>query len=109
MKLIMAIVQDADADRLTTALAKENFRSTKLASTGGFLGSGNTTLLIGTEDEAVEAVLAVIRRLCRSREQTAAPAVPMGLGPETFIPVPIEVTVGGATIFVLAVDQFVKI
>lgn len=109
MKLIMAVIQDADVNRLTEALARENFRSTKLASTGGFLGRGNTTLLIGTEDETVEAILGIIHRMCCSRRQTATPAVPVGVGPGAFIPVPLEVTVGGANVFVLNVDRFVKI
>ena len=50
MKLIVAVVQDQDSNRLSTALTKNDFRATKLASTGGFLRSGNTTFLIGTDD-----------------------------------------------------------
>ncbi|MGQ9510337.1 MAG: cyclic-di-AMP receptor [Thermaceae bacterium] len=51
MRLILAIVQDADAPGLTKALLEKGFRSTKLASTGGFLREGNTTLLLGVEGE----------------------------------------------------------
>ena len=53
MKLIVAVVQDQDSNRLSNALTKAKFRATKLASTGGFLRSGNTTFLIGTDDSLV--------------------------------------------------------
>ncbi|MGI5840058.1 MAG: cyclic-di-AMP receptor [bacterium] len=109
MKLVIAIIQDTDAGRLAEALAKEDIRSTKLASTGGFLGRGNTTIMIGTEDEKVEAVLAVIRGACLSRRQTVTPVAPVGATPGSFIPIPLEVTVGGATVFVLTADKFVKV
>ena len=61
MKMIIVIVKDNDADKLTQALTAENFRVTRIASTGGFLRSGVVTLLIGVEDENVEAALGVMR------------------------------------------------
>ncbi len=106
MKLIVAVVQDQDSSRLSSALTKGDFRATKLASTGGFLRSGNTTFLIGTEDDLVSTALDVIRDNCRSREQMVAPVSPMGGNADSYIPYPVEVEVGGATVFVLPIEQF---
>ncbi|MEW5938848.1 MAG: cyclic-di-AMP receptor [Chloroflexota bacterium] len=61
MKMIIVIVKDNDADKLTQALTAENFRVTRIASTGGFLRSGVVTLLIGVEDENVDAAIGVMR------------------------------------------------
>lgn len=108
MKLILAVVQDQDSNRLMDALVNHNFRATKLASTGGFLKSGNTTLMIGTEDIRVEKALEIIKENCQSREQMIAPVSPMGGNADAYIPYPLEVEVGGATVFVLPVEQFVN-
>ena len=78
MKLIIAVVQDQDSNRLSKALVDNNFRATKLATTGGFLKSGNTTFMIGTEDIRVDRALQIIKENCRSREQLVAPVSPMG-------------------------------
>lgn len=106
MKLIMAVVQDKDSNRLSSALVKKNFQATKLASTGGFLRSGNTTFLIGIDDQRVPLLLDVIKENCESREQMVAPISPMGGNADSYIPNPVEVEVGGATVFVLSVDDF---
>lgn len=106
MKLILAVVQDQDSSRLSKALVENNFRATKLATTGGFLKSGNTTFMIGTEDIRVERALQIIKENCRAREQLVAPVSPMGGNADSYVPYPVEVEVGGATVFVLPVDQF---
>jgi uncharacterized protein YaaQ len=106
MKLVVAVVQDQDSNRLSVALTKHNFRATKLASTGGFLRSGNTTFLIGTEDSSIPQLLDIIRDNCRSREQMVSPVSPLGGNADSYIPYPIEVEVGGATVFVLPIEQF---
>lgn len=106
MKLIIAVVQDQDSNRLAKALLEHNFRTTKLASTGGFLRSGNTTFMIGTEDIRVNKAMQIIKENCRSREQLVAPVSPMGGNADSYVPYPIEVEVGGATVFVLPVDEF---
>ncbi|HEY8345698.1 MAG TPA: cyclic-di-AMP receptor [Symbiobacteriaceae bacterium] len=108
MKLVVAVIQDKDAPRLLEALTKEGFRATKLASTGGFLREGNTTLLVGVEDEQVERVVHLIKNTCRAREQLVTPLAPMGGPADTYIPYPVEVLVGGATVFVLNVERFEK-
>ena len=106
MKLVVAVVQDQDSNRLSTALTKNNYRATKLASTGGFLRSGNTTFLIGTDDSLIRKLIEVIRENCRSREQMGAPVSPMGGNADSYIPYPVEVEVGGAIVFVLPIEQF---
>ncbi|MEW6523936.1 MAG: cyclic-di-AMP receptor [Bacillota bacterium] len=109
MKLIVAVVQDKDAPRLVEALVQKGFRSTKLASTGGFLREGNTTLLVGTEDHQVSNVINVIKKTCHSREQLVTPLAPVSGPSDSYVPYPVEVQVGGATIFVLQVERFEKV
>ena len=106
MKLVIAVVQDQDSNRLSNALTKNNFRATKLATTGGFLRSGNTTFMIGIEETKVSKLLEVIRENCRAREQMVSPVSPMGGNADSYIPYPVEVEVGGATVFVLPIEQF---
>ena len=65
MKLIIAIVQDEFSNQVIKSLMAEKYRTTKLSSTGGFLKSGNTTLLIGVEDEKVEEVIELIKEGCK--------------------------------------------
>lgn len=72
MKLIVAIVQDEDAGRLVSALMDKGFGVTKLATTGGFLRAGNTTLISGVEDDKLQDALDVIEKICKSREQITA-------------------------------------
>ena len=64
MKLIIAIIHDEDNDRVSRMLTGENFRVTMIASTGGFLRSGRSTLLIGVEDERLERALQILRENC---------------------------------------------
>ncbi len=104
--MVMAVVQDKDSPRLAQNLVKAGVRATKLASTGGFLHAGNTTFMIGTEEDRLEEVLDIIRQSCRSREQVVTPMAPMGNQMESFIPYPVSVQVGGATVFVLDVERF---
>ncbi|MDD7446651.1 MAG: cyclic-di-AMP receptor [Clostridiales bacterium] len=108
MKLIIAIVQDEDASRLISTLMNEGYSVTKLATTGGFLRAGNTTLLLGGEDDRVKGALDVIEKVCKSRKQIATSPSPVAGTSGVYAPYPIEVVVGGATVFVLDVEQFVK-
>lgn len=106
MKLIIAVVQDKDSNRLSNALMKADFRATKLASTGGFLKAGNTTFFIGTDNEKIEEVLEIIKKNCKAREQLVAPVSPMGGNADSYVPYPVEIQVGGAAVFVVPVEQF---
>jgi len=109
MKLVMAIIHDEDAHRLMDVLNENGFSVTKLASTGGFLRSGNTTILIGTENEKVELATTLIEKTCKNRKQMIAAHTSQVTVSEGYMPYPIEVTVGGATIFVLDVENFKKV
>lgn len=106
MRLVVAIVQDKDAGRILQALVKKEFRATRLSSTGGFLREGNTTLLVGVEEEQTEEVVALIGELGCSREKLVTPLSAVGGPMDSYVPYPVEVTVGGATIFVLPVEQY---
>lgn len=109
MKLIIAIVQDDDAVELIEDLMGLGFRVTKLATTGGFLKSGNTTLMIGVEQEKVDIVISKIEDVCKTREQIITTPSPVAGLTDVYVPSPVEVEVGGATIFVVDVDKFIKI
>jgi uncharacterized protein YaaQ len=109
MKLIIAIVQDEDATYLINHLMKEGYSVTKLATTGGFLRAGNTTLLLGVDEEKFDGAMAIVERVCKSRKQIATAPSSMAGAAGTYLPYPIEVIVGGATIFVLEVSQFIKL
>ncbi len=107
MKLVVAVIQDRDSIDLLEELMEAGYRATKLSSTGGFLREGNTTLLIGCDDEDIEEVFGVIESVCRTRDQVVTPITPVrGSTGDSFIPYSVEVTVGGATVFVLDVEQF---
>ena len=108
MKLVFAIVHDEDGPKVMDELNKNGFSVTKLCSTGGFLKAGNTTLLVGIEEEKLETVIDIIKKKSKSRKQVINSSMtPNGMG-GMFIPYPVEVVVGGATIFVIDVERFEK-
>ena len=109
MKLVIAIVQDDDSAQLVETITEEGFRVTKLATTGGFLKSGNTTLLIGVEREKVDKVIGVIEDICKVRKQLVSTPSPINANGGVYMSYPVEIQVGGATVFVVDVDKFVKI
>jgi len=108
MKLITAIVQDEDVNRLLDSLVEAGYRATKVASTGGFLRSGNSTVIIGVEDHLVDDVIRIIDRNCHTRVEVVNPLARMGPG-EFYMPEPVEVQVGGAIIFVQNVEQYLRL
>lgn len=109
MKLIIAIIQDEDSHKLIDRFTEENISSTKLPSSGGFLREGNTTLLIGIEKEKVDGVIEIINEECKSRTKVTATPMTTSWVSSVYIPQAIEVPVGGATIFVVDVEQFTKL
>ena len=109
MKLIITIVQDDDAGDLLDVLTDKGYRVTKLATTGGFLRAGNTTLMIGVEESQVDTVLSSIEEVCRTREQVVTSPSPVAGSTGVYVPYPVEVEVGGATIFVVDVDKFIRV
>lgn len=106
MKLVIAIVQDKDSHKLASTLVAHNIRATKLASTGGFLKAGNTTFFIGIDEVRLDEVLEIIKENCQAREQLISPYTSLGSSADSYIPYPVEVQVGGATVFVLPIEHF---
>ena len=104
MKLILAIVNNDDAYAVSTSLSKEGFFITKISSTGGFLMSGNSTFLIGVEDVDADRAMDVIAKYSRKREQTVPFDVAQNGTIGHYVPTG-KVTVGGATVFVLNVEE----
>lgn len=108
MKLVMAIVKDDDSFSIMNSLNLEGFSVTKLASTGGFLKVGNTTLICGVDDDKVDLVIDIIKKEGHSKKQFTNGITDIN-NTNTYTQPPIEVTIGGATIFVVDVDKFVKV
>lgn len=114
MKMLVAVVRDEYAANLTEQLTRKGFGATKLASTGGFLKAGNTTFLIGVPATQLEEAMAVIRSVCPSRKSiqgdlTFAEGSLKSAAANPAQPLPAEVPVGGATVFVLDVEKMVKV
>lgn len=107
MKLIFAIVNSDDAGVVTRSLTKNGFSSTRLATTGGFLLAKNVTLMIGVDQEKASEVLDIIKEHCHSRTQIISAAT--GINRDFPAGMPVEVNVGGATIFVVDVEQFQRV
>ena len=108
MKIIIAIVQDEDSQKFISEMMKAGFSVTMLATTGGFLRIGNTTMMIGVDESRVDEALDIIEHICKARKQVVTSPSPMAGTTGVYIPYPVEVTVGGATVFVLDVEQFKK-
>ena len=106
MKLIIAIMSDDDSGNVSLKLTEDGFSATKLSTTGGFLRSGNTTFLIGAEEDRIDRAIEIIRSNSKKRTQIAPPAPSISDGLLTSYPA--EVIVGGATVFVLSVDRMSK-
>ena len=107
MKLIIAIVQDEDSARLIRSLMEAGYSVTKLATTGGFLKAGNVTILIGLDESKLDECFDIIREHSSSRKQIMPATAELGMG---FFPsTPVQVEVGGATVFVLNVERFEKL
>ena len=107
MKLILAIVSNDDSSSVSSALTKNNFSVTRLATTGGFLRAGNTTIIVGTEDDKVEKAIEVIGNESKRRTEIVPYTASYDIG--RYASFPVEVQVGGATIFVIDVEQFYKL
>jgi uncharacterized protein YaaQ len=105
MKLVIAVVHSEDAGSLVNALTDKDYRVTRLQSSGGFLKQANATVMLGVEEAQVEDVLAVIRETCHARTQLINPMPPLMEPGEFYMPYPVEVTFGGATVFVIDVAR----
>lgn len=106
MKLVLAIVNKDDGGAVSAALTKDGFSVTKLATTGGFLMAGNTTFLVGVDDSRVDEVLATVEKHSKKRTQMIPST---SYGTSAYASFPVEVTVGGATVFVLNIERYEKL
>lgn len=107
MKLIIAIVNNDDSAVVSATLTREGFTVTKLSTTGGFLMIGNTTFLIGAEDNRVEEAKNIIHEHSKTRKKTRLTTDSLGRGLQNNS-LEEQVTVGGATVFVLNVESTEK-
>lgn len=107
MKLILAIVSNDDSGAVASAMTKAGYQITKLATTGGFLMAGNTTFISGVADEKVQDVIDLIAKHSSRRTQVVPSTSTMDVG--MYSSFPVEVSVGGATIFVLNIENFQKV
>ncbi len=105
MKLIILVIQRQDEQALVRALTEQRFGLTRISSQGGFLREGNTTLLLAVEDRQVDEIVNLTRRHCHTRTKFLAPLPPVAESGEFYPVTPIEVQVGGATVFVLKGSQ----
>lgn len=105
-KLLIAIVHAQDSPQLVEALRGAELRVTEVLSRGGFLQARNTMLYIGVEDREVEPAMRLIDENCRSRVESV-PAEPLGGIEGNWLPT--EVTHGGATVFVVPLDEIRRI
>ena len=107
MKLITAIVNKEDSKNVCNELLKSKFYVTRLATTGGFLHGGNTTLMIGVDKEKVEETLDIIKSKSSTRKEfMVIPSTLPGYADSS--PTPVQVTLGGATVFIVDVEQFYR-
>ena len=109
MQLVLAIVHSDDAAGLIDSLTKRSFRATRISTAGGFLKESNATILLGIEDAKLDEVLVTIQSNCQTRSQYINPLPPVMEPGEFYMPYPVEVQIGGATVFVLDVEQFIRL
>src|SRR5512139_953992 len=106
MVMLLAVLQAQDADLVTEGLKKYGISGYELSSTGAFLGRKNITLLIPVQTTNVELVISELKRNCRQRIEYVSMPIE---GQPLPIPSPIPITVGGATIFILEIDQYMEV
>ena len=105
-KLLIAVVHEDDAPALVDALRSAELRVTEVLSRGGFLQARNAMLYIGVDDAQVPAAMKLIEENCRSRVQDV-PAEPLGTIEASWLPT--QVTHGGATVFVVPLEEIKRI
>lgn len=109
MKLIVAVVQAKDADELLRALVMRGFQATRIDSSGGFLRERNVTVLVGVDEAQAPEILRIVRQSCHSRTRFVNPLMPILEPVDFYVADPVEVEVGGATVFVLGVERYERI
>ncbi|MCI7262210.1 MAG: cyclic-di-AMP receptor [Clostridiaceae bacterium] len=110
MKMIIAIISSEDADDLVYELNQNSFFVTKLSTMGGFLKKKSTTLMLGVDEPRVDEAISIIKKMSGSREQLVytPPTLSGNAHPNVNMTVPMNMRVGGATVFLLNVEDFQK-
>lgn len=108
MKLVIGIINNDDANDLLAEITKASFQATKLSTSGGFLKLGNVTVLVGVEDDKVQEVVEIFKTCCSRRTQMI-PTTPPYLGEGFVSAAPVQVTIGGATLFIIDVEKMIKL
>ncbi len=108
MKLVIGIINSDDANDLLAEITKASFQATKLSTSGGFLKLGNVTVLVGVEDDKVQEVVEIFKTCCSRRTQMIATTPPY-LGEGFVSAAPVQVTIGGATLFIIDVEKMIKL
>lgn len=109
MKLVLTVVHADDAGELASRLSEAGFGVTRIKSVGGFLKRQNATFLVGVPDHQLDSVMQIIRERCHTRTESVSPIPPMVEPGEVYLPYPVEVEVGGATVFVMNVERFERL
>lgn len=104
MKLIVAIVQDYDVDRLLRGVTSTGLRATRIASTGGYLRTGNATVILGVQDDEVEGALVMLATYCAARIDRSMAAVEPNQ-PELYASGVAGVRLGGGVVFVVPIER----
>jgi uncharacterized protein YaaQ len=105
MKLIVTIIDDQDVDKVMSALTSQRIGVTRVSSTGGLLGPGSSTLLIGVNEALVPQAMKIIAELAATRQTV----VPYGYSVTLPLASLVEVPVGGFSSFVLDIDHFEQV
>ncbi|MDP9382437.1 MAG: cyclic-di-AMP receptor [Chloroflexota bacterium] len=109
MKLVIAVISSRDTNALLDALNREEIGATLVNSKGGFLREGNATVFIGVDDERLNRLFNILQQTCRTRTRLMSPSIPAIESGEYLPTGPVEVDVGGATVFVLPVERYERI
>ena len=109
MKLVIAIVHERDKQKIGYSLLQAGMQFTVIATTGGFLRDGNSTMLIGAPQERVAEIMELIRGCCSIREQFVAQPPLDTVGTGGMLMNPIKVSVGAAILFVVDVERFERV
>jgi uncharacterized protein YaaQ len=106
MKLAICILHNRDRNRISDELTRAGFKFTVLSSTGGFLREGNTTLMVGLNDDEVTTLRELMSEFCSSREQMLNVASYEANPTAALLAAPVKVPVGGAVMFLMPVEEF---
>ena len=109
MKLVIAIINADDVNAVVLNLTRSGFSATRMPTVGGFLMAKNVTVLVGVDEEKVQSVIDIIKAHSHSRKQIIPATTGGSMGYNFQSSVPLEVNVGGATIFVVDVEQFMRV